>query len=52
MPHGVEVFVCGQALNYKEFKESDVVKSVSVAVAALIVVVNRQTDGYAHVPAP
>ena len=47
---GVEVFVCGQALHYKGFKESDVAKDITVALAALTVVVNRQTDGYAHVP--
>ena len=49
---GVEVFVCGQALAYKGFKESDVAKDISVAVAALTVVVNRQTDGYSYVPIP
>jgi len=47
---GVEVFVCGQALVYKGFKEGDVEKGISVALAALTVVVNRQTDGYAYVP--
>jgi len=47
---GVEVFVCGQALAYKGFKERDVGKGISVAVAALTVVINRQTDGYAYVP--
>ena len=47
---GVELFVCGQALNYKGFKASRCSKEVTVALAALTVVVNRQTDGYAHVP--
>lgn len=47
---GVEVFVCGQALHYKGFMESDVAKDIAVALAALTVVVNRQTDGYAYVP--
>ncbi len=47
---GVEVFVCGQALNYKGFKEADVAKDISVAAAALTVIINRQTDGYAYVP--
>ena len=49
---GVEVFVCGQALAYKGFDDHDVTDGIKVAVAALTVVVNRQTDGYAYVPAP
>jgi len=49
---GVEVFVCGQALAYKGIKESEVEKDITVALAALTVVVNRQTDGYAPVPVP
>lgn len=47
---GVEVFVCGQALAYKGIKESEVEKDIAVALAALTVVINRQTDGYAYVP--
>lgn len=49
---GVEVYVCGQALNYKGFKQSDAAKEVSVAAAALTVVVNRQSDGFGYVPVP
>lgn len=49
---GVEVFVCGQALAYKGIKESEVEKDITVAIAALTVIVNRQTDGYACVPVP
>ena len=49
---GIEVFVCGQALNYKGFPESAVVNDVSIADAALTVIVNRQTDGYVYVPVP
>jgi intracellular sulfur oxidation DsrE/DsrF family protein len=48
----VEVFVCGQALAYKGFKESEVAEGITVALAAVTVVVNRQSDGYAYVPAP
>jgi intracellular sulfur oxidation DsrE/DsrF family protein len=48
---GVEVFVCGQALAYKGFKESEVSDGIKVAAAALTVVINKQTDGYAYVPA-
>jgi ubiquinone/menaquinone biosynthesis C-methylase UbiE/intracellular sulfur oxidation DsrE/DsrF family protein len=49
---GVEVFVCGQALNYKGFPESSVSESVTIANAALTVIVNKQTDGYAYIPIP
>jgi len=49
---GVEVFVCGQALHYKGFPPADVAADVPVAAAALTVVTNRQTDGYAYVPVP
>lgn len=49
---GVEIFVCGQALNAKGFPESAVVKEVSIADAALTVTANRQQDGYAYLPVP
>ena len=49
---GVEVFVCGQALGYKGFEQSEVTGDVPVAAAALTVVINRQGDGYAYVPVP
>jgi ubiquinone/menaquinone biosynthesis C-methylase UbiE/intracellular sulfur oxidation DsrE/DsrF family protein len=49
---GVEVFVCGQALNYKGFPESAVAKEISIADAALTVIINKQTDGYAYIPIP
>lgn len=49
---GVEVFVCGQALNAKGFPESTVGDDVSIAEAALTVVINRQSAGYAYVPVP
>jgi intracellular sulfur oxidation DsrE/DsrF family protein len=48
---GVEVFVCGQALAYKGFKESEVAEGIKVASAALTVVINRQADGFSYVPA-
>ncbi len=49
---GVEVFVCGQALNYKGFPVSAVAKEVPIADAALTVTVNRQMDGYGYLPVP
>jgi intracellular sulfur oxidation DsrE/DsrF family protein len=49
---GIEVFVCGQALAYKGFKESEVADGIRVAAAAATVAVNRQADGYSYIPAP
>lgn len=49
---GVEVVVCGQALHYKKIARDQVADQVPVAVAALTVLLNRQTDGYAYVPVP
>ncbi len=49
---GVEIFVCGQALNYKGFPESVVAKEIPIADAALTVTVNRQQDGYGYLPVP
>ncbi|WP_437191112.1 methyltransferase domain-containing protein [Planctomicrobium sp. SH527] len=47
---GVEIFVCGQALNYKGFPESSVEKSIPIADSALSVIANRQMDGYGYLP--
>lgn len=49
---GVEINVCGQALNYKGFGDNEVSDGISIAAAALTVVVNKQTDGYAYLPVP
>lgn len=49
---GVEVFVCGQALSYKKIAREEVSAEVPVAVAALTVILNRQSDGFAYVPVP
>ena len=49
---GVEVFVCGRAHAYKGFEEADAISRVRAAAAALTVIVNRQNNGYAYVPAP
>ena len=48
---GVEVFVCGQSLHELGFKAEEVAKEVSIADAAMLVLVNKQTDGYAYIPA-
>lgn len=49
---GVEVLVCGQALNYKGFPDSEVVDGVPIAAAALTVIINKQADGYSYLPVP
>lgn len=49
---GVEVFVCGQALNYKGFPISAVTKEVPIVGAALTVTANRQMDGYGYLAIP
>ncbi len=49
---GVEVLVCGQALNYKGFPDGEVVDGIPIAAAALTVVINKQADGYSYVPVP
>jgi intracellular sulfur oxidation DsrE/DsrF family protein len=49
---GVEVLVCGQALNYKGFQDGEVTDGIPIAAAALTVVVNKQADGYSYIPVP
>ena len=49
---GVEVFVCGQSLHDLGFKAEEVAEDVPVADSAMLVLVNKQTDGYAYIPAP
>jgi len=48
---GVEVFVCGQSLHDLGFKAEEVAAEVPVADSAMLVLVNKQTDGYAYLPA-
>jgi intracellular sulfur oxidation DsrE/DsrF family protein len=45
---GVEVFVCGQALHGLRFKTEDVAEEVTVAAAGVLVLTNKQMDGYAY----
>lgn len=49
---GVELFVCGQALNYKSIDDAEVSPEFTTAAAALTVVVNRQAEGFAYAPVP
>jgi intracellular sulfur oxidation DsrE/DsrF family protein len=48
---GVEVFVCGQSLHDLGFRAEEVADEVPVADAAMLVLVNKQADGYAYIPA-
>ena len=48
---GVEVFVCGQSLHELGFKADEVAPEVPVADSAMLVLVNKQADGYAYIPA-
>jgi intracellular sulfur oxidation DsrE/DsrF family protein len=48
---GVEVFVCGQSLHDLGFKAEEVAEEVPVADSAMLVLVNKQADGYAYIPA-
>ena len=48
---GVEVFVCGESLHDLGFKAEEVAEDVLVADSAMLVLVNKQTDGYAYIPA-
>lgn len=49
---GVEVFVCGQALNYKGYTESEVADMIPVASAALTVLINKQMSGFTYITVP
>lgn len=49
---GVEVLVCGQALNYKGYTDAEVADEVPIAASALTVIINKQSDGHAYIPIP
>ena len=49
---GVQVHVCGLALNDKGFPDGEVADGIPIAAAALSVVINQQTDGYSCIPVP
>ena len=49
---GVEVLVCGQALNYKGINDTEVADGIPIAASALSAVINRQAEGYSYVPVP
>lgn len=49
---GVKVFVCGQALHYKQFAETEVAEELAIASAAMTVLIERQRAGFAYLPVP
>ncbi len=48
---GVELFVCGQSLHELGFKAEEVADEVPVADSAMLVLLNKQADGHAYIPA-
>jgi hypothetical protein len=48
--HGVELYVCGQALAHHRYAQAEVTPEVRVATAALTVLIQRQQDGHAYLP--
>jgi hypothetical protein len=48
---GVDLFACGQSLHELGFKTEEVPKEVPVADSAMLVLVNKQLDGHAYIPA-
>jgi intracellular sulfur oxidation DsrE/DsrF family protein len=48
---GVKLFVCGQSLHHLGFKAEEVTEEVPVADAAMLVLISKQADGYAYIPA-
>jgi intracellular sulfur oxidation DsrE/DsrF family protein len=49
---GAKVYVCGQSLVKNGFDPKSVAGEVKVASSALTAVINKQSEGYAYVPAP
>lgn len=46
---GVDVQVCGQALNYKGIADTEVAEGISIAASALTALINKQAEGYAYI---
>jgi intracellular sulfur oxidation DsrE/DsrF family protein len=49
---GAKVYVCGQSVVKNGFEPKSVAGEVKVASSALTAVINKQSEGYACVPAP
>jgi intracellular sulfur oxidation DsrE/DsrF family protein len=50
--HGVQVLVCGQALNYLDYHQQELADGIPVAASAMTTLINQQMDGYAYLPFP
>jgi intracellular sulfur oxidation DsrE/DsrF family protein len=48
--HGVEIYVCAQALAHHGYSTSEVAEAVTVAVSAATVNINKQMEGFAYIP--
>lgn len=49
---GVEILVCGQALNYKGFDDGEVAADLPIAASAMTAIIAKQADGHAYLPLP
>lgn len=47
---GIRIFVCGQALNRKQFHPNSISPQITVARSAITAVVNFQSRGFAYIP--
>ncbi|TWT52143.1 DsrE family protein [Allorhodopirellula solitaria] len=48
--HGVEIYVCAQALAHHGYAIDELAKPVTTAVSAATVNINKQMEGYAYIP--
>jgi ubiquinone/menaquinone biosynthesis C-methylase UbiE/intracellular sulfur oxidation DsrE/DsrF family protein len=49
---GVEILVCGQALNAKGFRDDEVADQIPIAASAMTALANKQADGYSFLLIP
>jgi len=49
---GVKIYVCGQSLQYNRLSRTDIGTGLPVTLAAVILVANRQADGFSYLPIP
>ena len=47
---GVEILVCGQALNHAGYDSAQAAPEVHVALSAATAIINRQMQGFAYLP--
>lgn len=49
---GIEIAVCGQALEARQFQADEVAREVTVVFSAVTMVIERQAEDYAYIAAP